>query len=138
MNTPTVSSSLKKAQAVLNSLFEACHELDLAAIETNLTVINSYLCDAIEANTDRDRIPTNNITNVINVVKDKNKNVDLSNSVFDALISARKIETLTRIALENFFTDKDNDNPQCLMFGVISDYAEQISDQLKDIESKVN
>lgn len=45
----TLNNSLNKAQAVLISLFEACHEIDISDIETNLSVINDYLCDAIES-----------------------------------------------------------------------------------------
>lgn len=48
MNAITTSDSLNKAQAVLASLIESCCDLDPSEIKINLTVVNGFLCDAIE------------------------------------------------------------------------------------------
>ncbi|MDH0315287.1 helix-turn-helix domain-containing protein [Klebsiella pasteurii] len=48
MNAITTSDSLNKAQAVLASLIESCCDLDPSEIKINLTVVNGFICDAIE------------------------------------------------------------------------------------------
>ncbi|EPT4022365.1 helix-turn-helix domain-containing protein [Enterobacter roggenkampii] len=53
MNAITPSDSLNKAQAVLASLIESCCDLDSSEIKTNLGVVNSFICDAIEATESR-------------------------------------------------------------------------------------
>lgn len=126
----TLNSSLNKAQAVLSSLFEACHEIDSSEIETNLSVINSYLCDAIESTSKSTREDTHHLTNTVNN--------DIADDIFNAVITADKLKELSHIYSGSYFTDKDNSNPLCLMASVIYDYASIVSRELKAIEEKIS
>lgn len=63
---------------------------------------------------------------------------NIDEDIFDAIIIAKKLEELTHIYIEAYFTDKDNNNPKCYMSDVIHDYAMRIRAELEKIESKLN
>ncbi|TGC25344.1 hypothetical protein CQJ27_12620 [Escherichia sp. E1130] len=58
--------------------------------------------------------------------------------IFGAVVTAEKRKELTHIYSENYFTDKDSDNPLCLMASVIFDYVIKINGELKAIKEKLN
>ncbi|HAT2830968.1 TPA: hypothetical protein I8370_004045 [Klebsiella oxytoca] len=62
----------------------------------------------------------------------------ITDDVFNAVITAKKLKELTHIYTEFYFTDKDSDNPNCYMASVIFDYAIMICGELKSIEAKLN
>ncbi|HDT6545820.1 TPA: hypothetical protein QFT03_002804 [Kluyvera ascorbata] len=70
--------------------------------------------------------------------KSNDSNIDIIDDVLNAITSAKKTEELTRIYIESYFTDKDNDNPLCFMADAIHDYAHKACSELKAIESKFN
>lgn len=73
------------------------------------------------------------------VLADNNHSViDIVDDVLNAITSAKKTEELTRIYIESYFTDKDNDNPQCFMADAIHDHAHKVCAGLKAIESKLS
>lgn len=67
---------------------------------------------------------------------DNHSTIDIIDDVLNAITSAKKTEELTRIYIESYFTDKDNDNPQCFMADAIHDFAHKACAELKAIESK--
>lgn len=68
--------------------------------------------------------------------KSNDSSIDIIDDLLNAITSAKKTEELTRIYIESYFTDKDNDNPQCFMADAIHDYAHKACAELKAIESK--
>lgn len=70
--------------------------------------------------------------------KNNDYSIDIIDDIFNAITSAKKTEELTRIYIESYFTDKDNDNPQCFMADAIHDYAHKVCTELKAIESKLS
>lgn len=70
--------------------------------------------------------------------KSNDSNIDIIDDVLNAITSAKKTEELTRIYIESYFTDKDNNNPLCFMADAIHDYAHKACSELKAIESKFN
>ncbi|HED1420117.1 TPA: hypothetical protein R4S64_002105 [Kluyvera georgiana] len=64
--------------------------------------------------------------------------IDIIDDVLNAITSAKKTEELSRVYIESYFTDKDNDNPQCFMADAIHDYAHKACTDLKAIESKLS
>lgn len=65
------------------------------------------------------------------------RDIDLENDVFDALLAIEKVEKVTRDAGERFYTDKDDDNIASTYTWIANDYATQTYDILKRIESKL-
>lgn len=63
---------------------------------------------------------------------------DLADDIFDAVLTAKKLETVTQTYSESYFTSYDNDNPSCHMSAVICDYAHKLCSDLKSIEEKLN
>jgi len=46
--------------------------------------------------------------------KSNDSSIDIIDDILNAITSAKKTEELTRIYIESYFTDKDNDNPSAL------------------------
>ena len=67
-------------------------------------------------------------------VADRN---DLTDDIFDVILTAKKLEAVAQTYSESFFTDEDNDNPACHMSAVIFDYARELCTDLKAIENKI-
>ena len=63
---------------------------------------------------------------------------DISDEIFHATITARKLEELAHIYNEFYFTDCDNGKPAMYMAAVIFDYAIKVCSELKNIEAKQN
>lgn len=63
---------------------------------------------------------------------------DIADDVFYATVSAAKLRELTHIYSESYFTDKDSDDPDCLMAAVIYDNAIKTHEILKSIETKLS
>lgn len=63
---------------------------------------------------------------------------DLADDIFDAVLTAKKLETVTQTYSESYFTSYDNDNPSCHMSAVICDCAHKLCSDLKSIEEKLN
>ena len=63
---------------------------------------------------------------------------DISDEIFHANITARKLEELAHIYNEFYFTDCDNGKPAMYMAAVIFDYAIKVCSELKNIEAKQN
>ena len=73
------------------------------------------------------------------VLADNNHSViDIIDDVLNVITSAKKTEELSRVYIDSYFTDKDNDNPQCFMADAIHDYAHKVCTELKAIESKIS
>ncbi|MFU8368925.1 hypothetical protein [Raoultella ornithinolytica] len=64
--------------------------------------------------------------------------VDIKDDVFNATITARKLEELAGIYNEVYFTDEDNGKPAMYMASAIFDYAIKVCSELKSIESKLS
>lgn len=62
---------------------------------------------------------------------------DITDDVFYAVITAKKLEELTHNYNEVYFTDKDNDNPSMYMAATIHDYASRVCSELKSIQTKL-
>jgi hypothetical protein len=63
---------------------------------------------------------------------------DIVDDVFDAVVTAKKLEEVAHIYCETYFTDKDSDNPSCHMSAIVYDYAQRVCSELKSIEAKLN
>lgn len=63
--------------------------------------------------------------------------IGLADDIFDAVLTAKKLEAVAQTYSESFFTDEDNDNPACHMSAVIFDYARELCTDLKAIENKI-
>lgn len=72
------------------------------------------------------------------IKESKCEGVDISEDIYDAVITAKKIEELAHLYVETYFTDKDNDNPRCFISDAIHDYAHKLRTELKAIETKLN
>lgn len=70
--------------------------------------------------------------------KSNDYSIDIIDDILNAITSAKKTEELTRVYIESYFTDKDNDNPQCFMADAIHDYDHKACTDLKAIESKLS
>ncbi|MFC7507268.1 hypothetical protein ACFQUX_08095 [Pantoea stewartii] len=57
---------------------------------------------------------------------------------FDAVITARKLEALTGVYCEQYFTDEDNERQETYLAATIRDYAEKSRNELKNIQSKLS
>ncbi|MFH3002817.1 hypothetical protein [Klebsiella aerogenes] len=62
---------------------------------------------------------------------------DISDDVFDAVVTAKKLKELAHIYTENYFTDADNENPAFYMAAVIYDYSIEVCKEIQNIESKL-
>lgn len=62
---------------------------------------------------------------------------DIADDIFSAVLTAKKLEEVTNVYGDSYFTDKDNDNPACHMSAVIFDYAHELCNELKAIQSKL-
>lgn len=63
---------------------------------------------------------------------------DISDDVFGAVVTAKKLEELAHIYTESYFTDADSDNPACHMAAIIYDYSIEVCKEIKNIESKLS
>lgn len=63
--------------------------------------------------------------------------IGLADDIFDAILTAKKLEAVAQTYSESFFTYEDNDNPACHMSAVIFDYARELCTELKAIENKL-
>lgn len=63
---------------------------------------------------------------------------DISDDVFHATITARKLEELAHVYNEAYFTDEDNGKPAMYMAAAIFDYAIKVCSELKSIEAKLS
>ena len=63
---------------------------------------------------------------------------DISDEIFHATVTARKLEELAHIYNEVYFTDGDNGKPAMYMASAIFDYAIKVCSELKNIEAKLN
>ncbi|WP_334650345.1 hypothetical protein [Klebsiella pneumoniae] len=63
---------------------------------------------------------------------------DISDEIFHATVTARKLEDLAHIYNEVYFTDSDNGKPVMYMASTIFDYTIKVSSELKSIEAKLN
>ncbi|EKQ7231419.1 TPA: hypothetical protein L9Q10_003108 [Klebsiella pneumoniae] len=63
--------------------------------------------------------------------------IGLADDIFDAVLTAKKLEAVAQTYSESFFTCEDNDNPACHMSAVIFDYARELCTELKAIENKL-
>ncbi|EIQ74994.1 hypothetical protein I5415_03325 [Citrobacter sp. FDAARGOS_156] len=69
--------------------------------------------------------------------KDRINFDDINDDVFNVAITVNQLNELAHIYNESYFTDKDSDDPKCLMSATIYDYARKVKDELKIIESKL-
>lgn len=76
-------------------------------------------------------------SNTSNLATLKNSSDDLSNDIFDAVISASKAKEVVHQLSEGCFTDKDSDKPECILSAVVFDYINETHRILKNIESKI-
>ncbi|WP_393950326.1 hypothetical protein [Kluyvera intermedia] len=72
----------------------------------------------------------------LNACADSDK-FGLTNAIFDAVITAKKLEALSHTYSDSYFSDKDNDNPACYMAATIFDYAIKICAELKAIQLRL-
>lgn len=70
--------------------------------------------------------------------KGEKSSADIADDVFDAVITAKKLEELAHNYNEVYFTDKDNDNPSMYMAATIHDYTMKVCSELKSIEAKLS
>ena len=63
---------------------------------------------------------------------------DISDEIFHATVTARKLEELAHVYNEVYFSDEDNGKPAMYMASAIFDYAIKVSSELKSIEAKLN
>ncbi|MFD2050891.1 hypothetical protein [Pantoea stewartii] len=63
---------------------------------------------------------------------------DIDDLFFDAVITARKLEALTGVYCEQYFTDEDNERQETYLAATIRDYAEKSRNELKNIQSKLS
>lgn len=63
---------------------------------------------------------------------------DIADDVFDAIITARKLEEVAHVFSEAYLSDKDNDDPKLYMAAIIYDYAHKVCGELKNIEVKLS
>lgn len=63
---------------------------------------------------------------------------DITDDIFHATITARKLEELAHVYNEVYFTDGDNGKPAMYMASAIFDYAIKVCSELKNIEAKLN
>ena len=63
---------------------------------------------------------------------------DIDDLFFDAVITARKLEALTGVYCEQYFTDEDNERQEIYLAATIRDYASKACGELKIIEEKLN
>lgn len=63
---------------------------------------------------------------------------EIADDVFNVAITVKQLNELAHIYNESYFTDKDSDDPKCLMSATIFDYTRKVTDELKTIESKLS
>lgn len=66
-----------------------------------------------------------------------NSSDDISNDIFDAVISVGKAKEVAHQLSEGCFTDKDSNKPECILSAVVFDYINETQRTLKIIESKI-
>lgn len=63
---------------------------------------------------------------------------DIDDLVFDAVITARKLEALANVYCEQYFTDEDNERQETYLAATIHEYAAKSCDVLKNIAVKLS
>ncbi|WP_439412954.1 hypothetical protein [Enterobacter ludwigii] len=63
---------------------------------------------------------------------------DIDDMLFDAVITARKLEALTIVYCEQYFTDEDNERQETYLAAVIREHAAKSCNELKSIQAKLN
>ena len=63
---------------------------------------------------------------------------DIDDLFFDVAITARKLEALTAVYSEQYFTDEDNERQETYLAATIRDYASKSCNELKSIQEKLN
>lgn len=127
MNTKNSVVLIERAKSVLTTLIADREELDECTVESNLFLIQQLLDDASHT------LLTKNHGSIA-----LDKLGDLIDDIFDVVIAAKKMEELSHMYTEFYFTDKDSDNPKCYMADAIHDYALKVCKKLKNIESKLS
>ncbi|HBN1087752.1 TPA: hypothetical protein L1V86_000173 [Enterobacter cloacae] len=63
---------------------------------------------------------------------------DIDDLFFDAVITARKLEALSCIYCEQYFTNEDNERQETYLAAAIHEYAAKSCNELKSIQEKLN
>ncbi|WP_275146213.1 hypothetical protein [Citrobacter portucalensis] len=63
---------------------------------------------------------------------------DIDDLLFDAVITAKKLEALANVYCEQYFTDEDNERQETYLAATIHDYAAKSCDVLKNISVKLS
>lgn len=77
-------------------------------------------------------------TTLSDKAKDRINIDDIADDVFSVAITVNQLNELAHVYNELYFTDKDSDDPKCLMSATIYDYVRKVKDELKTIESKIS
>lgn len=77
-------------------------------------------------------------TTLSDKAKDRINIDDIADDVFSVAITVNQLNELAHVYNELYFTDKDSDDPKCLMSATIYDYVRKVKDELKTIESKLS
>lgn len=72
----------------------------------------------------------------VEISENKNRNTDLGNDIFDAIVLVSKMKHSAQLFLNGCFNADDIDKTECVMASLLSDFANEAFDMLRAIESK--
>ncbi|HGX0749843.1 TPA: hypothetical protein ACNR12_001144 [Escherichia coli] len=90
-------------------------------------------------NGEHDKQTGDGLYRVMTLLADARSSIgDIDDLFFDVVITARKLEALSCIYCEQYFTDEDNERQETYLAAAIRDYASKVCDELNIIEEKIN
>lgn len=88
-------------------------------------------------NGEHDKQTGDDLYRVMTLLADARSSIgDIDDLFFDAVITVRKLEAITGVYCEQYFTDEDNERQETYLAATIRDYASKACDELKIIEKK--
>lgn len=125
MNNHDASTLVERALSTTRALINSREQLTDNDVESLLFQIQSLLLSV-----DIDNQPNSNIA-----AEKRTGNTNLSDEIFDATLLAGKIKHTTQLYLQGCFGPDDADNTQCVMTAVISDFANELFNRLRQLEN---
>lgn len=90
-------------------------------------------------NGEHDKQTGDSLYRVMTLLADARSSIgDIDDLFFDAVITARKLEALSCIYCEQYFTDEDNERQETYLAAAIHEYAAKSCNELKSIQEKLN
>lgn len=110
--------AIKKAEKTISDVISVCQQVGAKNAEKSLTEVVGIL-QSLAQNEPEASDP-----------------LDTQGDIFDALLDAKKLNELTNMYVEAFFTSKDSEKRECIAASVLMDYSGRLVKTLERADSK--